>query len=471
MWANPRDAGQTEASVAAFAEQLAAAHINTVIMEFKSSGGLSWPSRKFPEAVLPAYRNFDLPAILIRECHKRSIAVHAWFFDFAEGADSFVAKTHPEWRALSPAGKPTSDEILRGSPYRMSWMCPARRPGYTDQWLIPVIAEFVEMYEVDAIHHDYVRYPGDLAPDTYCFCDYCLQHLPEYAYYLSPTFPEKPLLPAAFDRPHLEAHWEKSSRILPSNWDQYSREMKSRFLLTGSSFPGGNHDLDYFFYEYRIHYVLEFVRQVYETVKKIRPNIEVSAAVFKNPLQSGRFIGQDWRRFAPWVHYAMPMDYRSHFSGDHETYLALLAETVRLQKAWAQDFAHLWIGVATIGIYDEERQPLQRLMRLMRDESSPPAALSADFGLVANKIRPVNPELHAALAKFLENGQDRAAVRQKLEEFLANLPASYVPPEKFVRTLQAVRDQQAEGIVIFSAGGLRSAGLWEAVGKFFSSSQ
>ena len=30
---------------------------------------------------------------------------------------------------------------------------------------------------------------------------------------------------------------------------------------------------------------------------------EVSAAVFKNPVQSGRFLGQDWRRFAPWVQY------------------------------------------------------------------------------------------------------------------------------------------------------------------------
>ena len=129
------------------------------------------------------YREFDFPAVLIREAHARGIAVHAWFFDFAEGANSHVAQTHPEWLALSPDGKPTTAEILRGQPYRMAWMCPARRPGYTDQWLIPLIKEFAERYDVDAIHHDYVRYPGDLAPDTYCFCDYCLKHLPEYASY------------------------------------------------------------------------------------------------------------------------------------------------------------------------------------------------------------------------------------------------------------------------------------------------
>ena len=141
----------------------------------------------------------------------------------------------------------------------MAWMCPARRPGYTDQWLIPLIKEFAARYDVDAIHHDYVRYPGDLAPDTYCFCDYCLEAIPKYASYYSTAHPDDPLL-APMDRPHLEAHWEKSPKVLPPNWKDYSREMKSRFLLEGSFFPGGNRDLDYFFYEYRAHHVAEFTR-------------------------------------------------------------------------------------------------------------------------------------------------------------------------------------------------------------------
>ena len=178
VWANPREAGTTEASVVAYVDQLAKAHVNTLIMELKTSAGLFWPSERFAPAVVAEYREFDLPAVLIRECHKRKIASHVWFFDFAEGANSYVAQQHPEWLALSPEGKPTSAEILRGQPYRMAWMCPARRPGYTDQWLIPVIKEFAERYDVDAIHHDYVRYPGDLAPDTYCFCDYCLEEIP-----------------------------------------------------------------------------------------------------------------------------------------------------------------------------------------------------------------------------------------------------------------------------------------------------
>ncbi len=465
VWANPRDAGTTEDSVLAFVQQLAAAHVNTVVMELKSGRGICWPSERFEGAVVPEYRNFDMPAVLIRECHKRGIQVHAWFFDFAEGADSHVVREHPEWLALNAEGKPTTSEILRGRPYRLAWMCPARRPGYTDQWLIPLIQEFAGRYDVDAIHHDYVRYPGDLAPDIYCFCDYCLQHLPEYAFYYSPSYPDRPFHPP-MDRPHLEAHWERSPRVLPANWNDYSRAMKSRFLLQGSFFQGGNQDLDYFFYEYRIHWINEFVRQVCEQVRKSKPAIEFSAAVFKNPIHSGRFIGQDWRRFADWVQYLMPMDYRSHYPGDFETHLDLLGESVRLQKDWAKDFKHLWIGVATGFLFEEEREPISRMRALVNSGGSKEEIRQA-FESVSPRLKSFAPDLHRAVSAYLQEQGDREMVLKSLEAFLAAVPAGYYPPEKLTRTLERVKEQGVEGIVIFSAGGIRSANLWETVGQFF----
>ena len=50
-----------------------------------------------------------------------------------------------------------------------------------DQWLLPMIEELVADYAIDGIHHDYVRYCGDVAPDSYCFCDYCLKQIPRHA--------------------------------------------------------------------------------------------------------------------------------------------------------------------------------------------------------------------------------------------------------------------------------------------------
>jgi uncharacterized lipoprotein YddW (UPF0748 family) len=465
VWASPRDAGTSEAAVTAFAEQLAQAHVNTLVMEVKNATGLYWPSQRFTPAVAEGYREFDFPAVLIRECHKRRIAVHAWFFDFAEGADAYVVKQHPEWLARSPEGKPSTDELLRGRPYRLAWMCPARRPGYTDQWLIPVIEEFAARYDVDGIHHDYVRYPGDLAPDTYCFCDFCLEAIPRYASYYSPARPDDALI-APFDRPHLEAHWEKSPKVLPPNWKDYGREMKSRLLLEGSFFPGGNRDLDYFFYEYRAHHVALFVRQVKEAVAKAKPKVEFSAAVFRNPVQSGRFIGQDWRRFAAWVDTLMPMDYRAHYAGDFEAHLDLLAENVQQQKEWARDFRRLWIGIAATQLYDAERDPLVRLRSLLREGGSA-EEIRAAHDKVAGRLQSKAPELDAAIVAYLREPKDAEALALKLDAFLASPPGGYYPPEKLTRTLERVRAQCVEGVVIFSAGGIASSGLWPAVGDFF----
>jgi uncharacterized lipoprotein YddW (UPF0748 family) len=465
VWASPRDAGTSEASVTDFVEQLARAHVNTVVMELKTAAGLFWPSERFAPAVVAGYREFDLPAVLIRECHKRKIAVHAWFFDFAEGAASYVVQQHPEWLARNPQGKPTTDEVLRGRPYRLAWMCPARRPGYTDQWLIPLIEEFVARYDVDAIHHDYVRYPGDLAPDTYCFCDYCLDAIPRYAAYYSPAHPDNALV-APMDRPHLEAHWEKSPKVLPPNWQDYGREMKSRLLLEGSFFPGGHRDLDYFFYEYRAHHVALFTREVKEAVAKRKPGVEFSAAVFRNPVQSGRFIGQDWRRFAPFVDTLMPMDYRSHYAGDFETHLDLLAENVQQQKLWARDFRRLWIGLAAYQLYDAEREPLVRIRGLLREAGSV-AEIQLAFDRVGERLHASAPDLAAAVTAYLREPKSPEPLAARLDAFLASAPPGYYPPERLTRTLERVRAQGVEGVVIFSAGGIASAGLWQAVGDFF----
>jgi hypothetical protein len=434
-------------------------------MNVKGGPGLYWPSSRFPDAVAKGYRDFDMPGLLIRECHKRNIQFHAWFFDFAEGADSWVARQHPEWLMRNAAGKPTTDEVLRGRGYMLSWMCPARRPGYTDQWLIPVIAEFTRKYEVDAIHHDYVRYPGDLAPDTYCFCDYCLDQLPRYASYYAQSYPDRAFLPP-IDRPHLEAHWEKSPRVLPPNWNELPRDMKSRFLFEGSFFPGGSRDLDFFFYDHRIDAVLRFVREVSETIRAQKPSVDFSAAIFKNPVQSARFIGQDWRRFHPWVQYAMPMDYRSHYPGDFETHLDLLAESVRQQKEWARDYRHLWIGVATQYLYDEERQPLVRLREFADGKGSSDAA-KQQFGLIAARLREFAPALHDQIRLFLESPSGAASPSQKIGEFLASPPPGYLPAGKLKSTIERVRAEGVEGVVIFSAGGIGAARLWGTVGELY----
>ena len=73
-----------------------------------------------------------------------------------------------------------------------------------------------------------------------------------------------------------------------------------------------------------------------------------------------------------------------------------------------------------------------------------------------------------AVSQYLRDPKDRETVQSKLSAFLANVPPGYLPPEKLLRTLERIKKTGVEGIIIFSAGGISSARLWDTVGSFFS---
>ena len=196
--------------------------------------------------------------------------------------------------------------------------------------------------------------------------------------------------------------------------------------------------------------------------------MEFSAAVFKNPVQSGRFIGQDWRRFSPWVQYLMPMDYRSHYAGDFETHLDLLAESIQQQKVWARDFAHFWPGVAAYQLYDEEREPLD-------PDAEAPARRGPGRGRDAGGLRQGRAAARDLRARPPRRDRGVPEGRRRTPR---TRPRSSTPSSRTCRrattrrsgitkTLERVRAQEVEGVVIFSTGGITSARLWEAVGEFF----
>ena len=112
------------------------------------NGEIDWKSKKFPQAIAKGYESFDVLEHLTREAHAQGIKVDAWLVDFAEGENGVAFREHPEWAMLNPDGTTTATETLgvarRRYPY--VWMCPAHRPGYTDQWLLPMIEEIATNY-------------------------------------------------------------------------------------------------------------------------------------------------------------------------------------------------------------------------------------------------------------------------------------------------------------------------------------
>lgn len=452
VWCGCTEAGTTQESVAEYVERMHQAGINCIFVHLKGGDGSAyWKSDIFPDATAEGYEEFDLPGALLRECRKRGMRIEAWLIDFFEGRNGAAYRAHPDWAMANASGEATTSETLRGEPYSCLWMCPARRPGYTDQWLVPLYREFAQKYDFDAVHHDYVRYPGDLAPDQYCFCDYCLENMPRFNRFATDVHREKQFYHALYDRPYVESHWEQSPRVLPMNWDRLPRSMKSRFLLEGSFFQTGRNDLDYFFYSYRTHWITQFTRMAAEAVRSVRPGMEISAAVFKNPIHSGRFIAQDWRTFAPYVDGCIPMNYRDHYPGTFDEYLDLLRETITDQKEWARDFRRYWPGAAINFLFFEEELPLMAIQRALKEGRD----YSMEYAKVASRLRACAPNV----ADALESGDGRT----QFYAFMKAVPTCYWPKDKLVRLVEAISETGVDGMSLFCEGHLHQYGLWDTL--------
>ena len=490
IWAHPPDAGKTIESVREFVAKCKRANIDTIVMLVKGMNGETyWKSKRFPQTIAKGYETFDLLEHLTREAHAQSIKVDAWLVDFVEGENGVAMREHPEWAQLNPDGGTTATETLGVArrPYPYVWMCPAQRPGYADQWLLPMFEEIAANYAVDSLHHDYVRYPGDVAPDSYCFCDYCLKHIPRYAM-LSYETRSAERYRVNYVQEHLEANWWSDPTMIPADWQQRDRREMADYILNGRTIPGGPPDMRYFFYDYRVHQIDKFVRDVRESIRRINPKIEISAAVFKNPVQSARFIGQQWHEWSPWIDVYMPMTYRSHFAGSFDTYLDHLTEITARQLEWTGHERPLYAGIASTYLYREEYKPLDEI-RDRVDELKTTAATNAKaraekarainqaYESMRGRLSEVAPERAKTLSALVtavtaDDGRDATSVAldnlsKGIAQLRSDLPAGFMPAEKLTRAIEAARKAKPNGIVIFAAGSLTREKLWPTLEAAF----
>ncbi len=490
LWAHPPDVGKSVETVREFVLRCKRANIDTIVMDIKGMNGeVYWRSKKFPQAIAKGYESFDVLEHLVKEAHANGIKVDAWLVDFAEGENGAAFREHPEWAMLNADGTTTASETLgvakRRYPY--VWMCPARRPGYTDQWLLPMIEEIATTYAVDSIHHDYVRYPGDVSPEGYCFCDYCLKNIPRHAM-LSYETRATQRYSVKHIQERIEANWWSDPTMVPVGWQQRDRREMADYILNGRTIPGGPPDMRYYFYDYRVHQIDTFVRETRQRVRKINPKIEISAAVFKNPVQSGRFIGQRWHEWSQWVDVYMPMTYRSHFAGDFEDYLAHLTEITGRQLEWTRREKPLYAGIASTYLYREEMQPLEDLRERVTELKSLPVtdvgqraakarAISSTYNALRVRLAQFAPEREreiGALVAAVVADDARSATSEAIDKLTAalvqlrrDLPPGFCPPEKLMQAIQAARQAKPDGIVIFAAGNLRIEKLWPTLETAF----
>lgn len=136
-------------------DKLKAAHFNTVLFQTRTRGDVLYRSRIEPfNSVLTGKTGgdpgYDPLQFAIDECHKRGMECHAWMVTIPLGNRRHVAALGKQ-----SVTKKQPDICL---PYKREYFL---NPGHPDtkNYLMSLVREVVERYDVDGVHFDYLRYP------------------------------------------------------------------------------------------------------------------------------------------------------------------------------------------------------------------------------------------------------------------------------------------------------------------------
>ncbi len=153
-------------------DRLQAHHFNAVVLQVRPAGDAfydspfepwsEWLSGEQGKAPSPYY---DPLQFAISECHRRNMELHAWINPFRAVTDddplkqlapNHVARTHPEWT------------VRYGNNRYIDPGIPMAR-----DYLISIVMDVVQRYDIDAIHFDDYFYPYQIAgeefPDSLSF--------------------------------------------------------------------------------------------------------------------------------------------------------------------------------------------------------------------------------------------------------------------------------------------------------------
>jgi uncharacterized lipoprotein YddW (UPF0748 family) len=216
-------------------------------------GGLAY----YPSKILPEYGELaqkgDQIAQCLAACKKYGVKCHVWKVNWNTGGKApkaFIERLRAEGRVQKEYDGDVKEE----------WLCPSNPTNQTLE--VEAMLEIVRNYAVDGVHFDYIRYPGD---ET-CFCDGC------------------------------RSRFEAVLGHAVEKWPQDTRK-KEPVRQKWLDFRRSNIDT--------------VVQRVAEEARKIRPGVQISAAVFRNWPVDRDGVGQDWKLWCDrgWLDFVCPMDY------------------------------------------------------------------------------------------------------------------------------------------------------------------
>ena len=173
----PRTKATTPASIQKQKEELVEtldklkeANFNTVLFQARTRGDVLYKSDIEPYNSILTGKSGKAPVsdplvFAVEECHKRGMECHAWMVTIPLGGRKHVASLGKQ--------SVTRRQPKICVPYKREYFLNPGNPK-TKEYLMSLVKEVVERYDVDGVHFDYLRYPERAFrfPDSYDYRKY-----------------------------------------------------------------------------------------------------------------------------------------------------------------------------------------------------------------------------------------------------------------------------------------------------------
>lgn len=337
-------AAQSAKGLAQVFDQLAAAGINTVFLETVNAGYPIYPSRVAPQQN-PLIGPWDPLATAIDLAHERGMTLHAWVWVFAAGNQRHNRIVNLPEDYLGPvlSGQPDwAGFDNRGNPIPAGQDKPFLDPAHPEvrSYLTRLMTEIVTEYDVDGLQLDYIRYPFQ---DPSANRTYGYGQVARWRFRDATGVDPVNLSP----RPDsgLTRHQQAQQRLL---WDRWT--------------------------DFRVQQINSFVENLSETLRRQRPDLILSAAVFAKPEHERRQkIQQDWGTWARngYIDWVVLMSYAEDTSRFEQLVTPWLVE---------EELGHALV-IPGIRILDLPRLAVMDQLQVTRDLPTPGYALFATADL------------------------------------------------------------------------------------------
>jgi uncharacterized lipoprotein YddW (UPF0748 family) len=338
---------------------------NTLIVQVRGRGDSYYRSSREPRATelkdQPA--EFDPLAVTLAEAKQRGLKVHAWLntsllanLDALPTDPKHVYNKHPDWLAVP---RPVAAELYNMSPsdprYRariVEWSKANRgelEGVYTGpanakvrEHIYKIWMDVLKDYEVDGLHFDYVRLAS---PDF----DYSRTSLDKFRKWLAP-------------------------RLSKEERSQLKQSSKHNPLAAPETYADK-------FGEFQREQITMLVERIYRAVKKQKPQVTVSAAVFANHENAYTRRFQDWRRWLSMgiLDVACPMAY--------STDTAIFQKQIEIATTSAHAAGRrVWAGIGAYRIPSEST--VEKINAARRLGSDGIILFSYDFTVRPSELNP-----------------------------------------------------------------------------------